>query len=252
MAQGAAKIGNRKSDIENPSVQLLLTCLVDAFYGEVGIATVKVLEHVGCQVTFDERQTCCGQPAFNAGDWKEARKVAEHCIAVFSSRKEAIVCPSASCAAMLRDGYELLFNAQHTTQKTLELAEYLVHQLGFAQWPARKPYVKKIAFHRACHGRALNLKKEAEQLLATIPGIELMNFAQTEQCCGFGGAFSATEPALSAGIGLEKLKNIQASGAAELVSGDMGCLMHLGGLIEKHGIPLKTKHYAQILAETVE
>jgi len=232
-------------------VQLLLTCLIDAFFGEVGISTVKVLEHVGCEVVFDQRQTCCGQPAFNAGDWKEARKVAEHCLTVFSSREEPIVCPSASCTAMLRDGYELLFDTQHTTHNTWELSEFLVNNLGLKNWPATKPYNKKISLHRACHSRALNLKNETEQLLASIPGLQLMPFDQTEQCCGFGGAFSATEPTLSAGIGLEKLRNIRASGAEELVSGDMGCLMHLNGLIEKHKIPLTTKHYAQILGETI-
>ena len=118
-------------------------------------------------------------------------------------------------------------------------------------WPGARPYQKKIALHRACHSRALGLDNEAELLLASIPGLELLPFDQAEQCCGFGGAFCVTEPHLSSGIGLVKLKNIQASGAEELVSGDMGCLMHLQGLIDKHAIRLKTRHYAEVLAETI-
>ncbi len=234
---------------KKPRVRLMLTCLCDAYFGEIGIATVKVLEHAGCEVLFDERQTCCGQPPFNAGDWDSARTVADRTVELFRTG-EPIIVPSGSCTAMLREGYPMLFpKLGHLP--AFELSEYLVRELGINSWPRRplgNPKPMKIAFHRACHGRSIGLGDVQEFLLATVPGVELVRFDQEEQCCGFGGAFSATFTKVSAGIGREKLRNIVASGATVLASGDMGCLMHLGGLIEREGIPLKVMHFAEILA----
>lgn len=248
----------------------MLTCLADALYGEVGIATVKVLEHVGCEVLFDARQTCCGQPPFNAGDWAQARLVAEHCLSTVFGGPDPVVTPSASCAAMVRECYPMLFgraapaepdggdSSEGRTPKAegslqpcpiYELSAFLVHQLGIVQWPAKGRYTKRVAFHRACHGRALGLANEQETLLESIPGLYLLPIENPEQCCGFGGAFSIGEGMLSSGIGNEKLRTILDSGAEEVVSGDLGCLMHLQGLIDRHGYPLKTRHFAEVLAE---
>jgi len=228
----------------------MLTCLCDAFFGEVGIATVRVLEHAGCEVVFDETQTCCGQPPFNAGDWKAARKIARHCIESLHPYGEIpLVTPSGSCAAMLREGYPMLFEGTEHPN-CFELGEFLVHKLGIQSWPGEVS-PRKVAFHRACHGRGLGLKDEQERLVRSLQGVELVQFAQQEQCCGFGGAFAATHGKLSSGIGQEKLDNILASGAEWLVSGDMGCLMHLNGLIQKHNLPLKTAHFAQFLSEAI-
>ncbi|HMS55145.1 MAG TPA: (Fe-S)-binding protein, partial [Fimbriimonadaceae bacterium] len=146
-------------------------------------------------------------------------------------------------------GFEAL--GAHNMPKTFELAEFLVRELGLTSWAGAQPYPKKIAFHRACHGRGLGLRNEQEQLLASIPDIELLPINHAEQCCGFGGAFSVNEGQLSSGIGLEKLEQVLATGAEELVSGDMGCLMHLQGLIGRHKLPLRTRHFAEILAETI-
>jgi len=233
-----------------PRVRLMLTCLCDAFYGEVGIATVKVLEAAGCVVEFDPDQTCCGQPAFNAGAWDEARSVATHCLSVFDG-DAPIVAPSSSCVAMIRHGYPMLFDAEIQGQ-AFELAEYLVRERGITSWPAKKEYPKRVALHRACHGRGIGLADEQETLLKSIPGLELVPFEHGEQCCGFGGAFSVTHGAVSEGIGREKLERIMASGADELVSGDMGCLVHLNGLISRHKLNLRTRHFAEILAEVTE
>lgn len=238
----------------------MLTCLCDAFYGEVGIAAVKVLEHAGCQVEFVEAQTCCGQPPFNSGAWEPSRAIARHAASVLGIDLETgattgppIVTPSASCAAMIREGYPMLFEGI-AHPKVFELGEFLVNELGIDRWPisgvsALEPRV--FAFHRACHGRGIGLGDVQERLLRTIPGIEMISFAQADQCCGFGGAFAATHASVSAGIGLEKLRNIRASGATEVVSGDMGCLMHLRGLIAREGLMLRTVHYAEILAEAI-
>jgi L-lactate dehydrogenase complex protein LldE len=236
------------------SVELMLTCLCDALYGQVGVATVRVLEAAGCRVSFNEKQTCCGQPPFNAGDWEAARKIARHCKSVlFSDLERPVVSPSGSCTAMIREGFELLFPGE-AHLPAFELSEFLVKKMGITSWPPvgeAKPYAVKAAFHRACHGRGLGLRDEQEQLLAGIPGLELVPFAQQEQCCGFGGAFCATQGHLSSGIGQEKLANIQAAGAEEIISGDMGCLMHLDGVIRRQGLNLRVKHFAQVLAEVL-
>ena len=234
-------------------VRLMLTCLCDAFYGEVGRATVRVLEHAGCDVEFDERQTCCGQPAFNSGDWESAARVAAHTSAVFAG-DVPVVTPSGSCAAMVRHGYPQLPKPPRPSEgegfPVYELSEFLVDVLKITTWPER-PYAKRVAFHRACHGRIIGLGDRAERLLATVPGIELVPMPDAEQCCGFGGAFTVKEPHLSGAIGDAKLTSFQSTGAEELVSGDMGCLMHLTGLATKEGRPVRARHYAEILAEVL-
>ncbi len=232
-------------------VQLMLTCLCDAFFGEVGIAAVQVLEAAGCEVVFPENQTCCGQPPYNAGDWAASRKIANYCVSVFDPSLP-VVTPSGSCTAMVREGYHLL--GVHANIQCFEIGEYLVKHIGVKTLNSKlqTPNSKlKVAFHRACHGRGIGLKNEQEILVSSLPNVELVSFAQSEQCCGFGGAFAATHGKLSSGIGDEKLRNIIDSGAEILVSGDMGCLMHLNGLIEREKLPIKTKHYLQLLAEAL-
>jgi len=231
----------------------MLTCLCDIYFGEVGIATVRVLEHAGCEVIFDADQTCCGQPPFNSGDWSSARQVAGLTMRALLESDDPVVTPSGSCAAMVREGYPILYEGTAHPQ-VFELGEFLVHHLKIRTWPittTKPPRNTKIAYHRACHGRALGLKDEQEKLVASLPWVQLVPFKQGEQCCGFGGAFSATHGAISAGIGMEKLRNIIDSGAEEIVSGDMGCLMHLNGLIKRNKLPLKTRHFAELLAEAL-
>lgn len=257
------------------TVKLMLTCLCDALYGEVGIATVRVLEHAGCTVEFPKEQTCCGQPPFNGGDWESARIVAKHWKEVFSgegksvngpsqesgirnpsanSQSSIIVSPSSSCTAMVREGFHLLFPDEEE-HHAFELGEFLVHKLGIEKWPvgfAPDPLKgRKVAYHRACHGRGIGLKGEQEMLLRSIPGIELIPIEAPEQCCGFGGAFSVGHPTVSAAMGMAKLKTVSDTGATLLVSGDMGCLMHLSGLIARQGLAIETKHFAEILAGAI-
>lgn len=228
----------------------MLTCLCDAFYGGVGIATVKVLEHVGCKVHFDERQSCCGQPPFNAGDWKHAREIARHCQSILFGDGQVVVTPSASCAAMVREGYHLLFPDEGPPM-AFELSEFLTKEKGIKEWKTTIPYKKRIAFHRACHGRAIGLTSQAEKLIASIPGVELVPIDNAEQCCGFGGAFCVGEPHLSTQIGQAKIDTLLAAKPDEIVSGDMGCLMHLGGMLKRADNPISIRHYSEILAETI-
>lgn len=231
-------------------VRLLLTCLCDAFYGEVGVSTVRALEHVGCTVEFDQNQTCCGQPAFNAGDWNAARPVAERTVRLFgldSDDDSYVVTPSASCAAMLRHGYGLMGVACRT-DRVFELAEFLVDVVGVSEWGG-KLAKRRVGLHRACHGRMMGLKDQQETLLRSVSGIELVEIGSSEQCCGFGGAFSVTHGKVSEGIGLEKLRQIEQAGIDQVVSGDMGCLMHLAGLAKRNAIDVTLSHYSQVLVE---
>lgn len=229
----------------------MLTCLCDAFYGEVGIATVNVLEHFGCEIIFDNRQTCCGQPPFNAGDWNASRSIAQHWLSVFRDCQESIVTPSASCAAMIRHGFHHIL-PEETPPPVYELSEFLVDVLGVTEWPTSNIVTpRRLAYHRACHGRSLGLGDQQLTLLKMIPGCELVEPRDSEQCCGFGGAFSVSHGSLSSGIGNEKLKSICDTGASVFVSGDMGCLMHLNGLAKRDGLPIIGKHFVVILAESL-
>lgn len=233
------------------TVRLMLTCLCDAFYGEVGIATVRVLEHAGCRVEFDQVQTCCGQPPFNAGDWNAARPIAKRTVRLFGLDQEEgdyLVTPSASCAAMLRHGYGML-DVPVAKDRVFELCEFLVDVAGVTTFGTVN--AKRVALHRACHGRMMGMRDQQESLLRGLKGIELVEFGSQEQCCGFGGAFSITHGKTSEGIGLEKLRQLEQAGVDVVVSGDMGCLMHLAGLAKRNSIEVGFTHISQLLAEAI-
>ena len=234
----------------------MATCLCDAFYDSVGKATVRVLEHAGCDIEFPEDQTCCGQPAFNAGDWPASRQVVRHACKVFKGDKPIVV-PSGSCAAMMFHGAPLEFEKESdlavinaTGQRTWELIDYLVNGLGIETWPGRFPH--RVAFHTSCHSRGTKSGEAAMKLLSSIEGCEVVEFGEKEQCCGFGGAFSVTFPNISASMGQIKLEHIQANSPEILASADMGCLMHLGGMIQRDGKSLKVMHLVEVLAAALD
>jgi len=236
-------------------VQLMATCLCDAFYDDVARATVEVLEYLGCTVEFPEAQTCCGQPAFNAGDWSASRKVVRHAVRAFSGDVPVIV-PSGSCAAMLLHGAPLEFENDHDLpavralgRRTWELADFIVHALGVHSWPGR--YEARAAFHRACHARGTRSSEAIETLLGSIAGLTLLSVADGEQCCGFGGTFAVSFPNVSSGMGTLKLEHVRATQPDVVVSGDMSCLMHLGGLAGKQGAPIVGLHFVQLLRDAL-
>lgn len=233
-------------------IQFMATCLCDAFFPQVARAAVEVLEHAGCEVHFPEDQTCCGQPAFNSGDWESSRAVVRHCCHVFQG-EDPVVSPSGSCAAMLLHGAPLEFEKQadeaavhQLGHRTWELADYLVHARGMTRWPGRFPH--RVVFHQSCHSRGTRSGEAARQLLESIDGLELVALEDREQCCGFGGAFSVSFPNISTGMGQLKLEHVMQTQADVLVSADMGCLMHLGGLIQKEQRGPRTLHLAEVLA----
>lgn len=241
-------------------VHLMLTCLCDAFYPEVGLAAVRVLEHRGYHVVFDEGQTCCGQPAFNSGDWTAARRVAAHTLRVFRGAG-IVITPSASCAAMIRWGYPQLFteagerkDAENLASRTYELTEFLVRHDGVESWPG--VYRKRVAFHRSCHFRGIHAGDAPERLLKSIEGLHLAAMRTPEQCCGFGGTFAVTFPWVSSDMGGAKLAALSACGAEEITAADMGCLTHLRGLASRQaaaGVSASPpmRHIAEILADSL-
>jgi L-lactate dehydrogenase complex protein LldE len=236
-------------------VALFVTCLVDQFYPEIGVATVKLLRRAGCQVDFPRQQTCCGQPFFNSGFRQQAAALARRTIAIFEPY-DAVVLPSGSCTSMIRLEYAHLFDdesewqnrARQLAAKTFELSDFLVNQLGWLpQRPAgQKPALDKaVTYHDSCHmNRLLGLGSESRRLLDAA-GVSLNEMSESERCCGFGGVFSARMPEVSTAMTAEKLRQAANSGATTLVTADPGCLMQMRGLAGDDGPAIE--HLATLL-----
>ncbi len=237
-------------------VQLFHTCIVNEVYPDVGLSVVSILEHLGIEVEVPLEQTCCGQPAFNAGFHVDARKVARHTIDLLLSTEGPIIIPSGSCCDMISHQYHLLFEgdkeyldkSHELSERCYEFSRFLVDVMGITNLGSR--FKTKAAYHPSCHlMRGLGIKTQPKTLLAGVQDLEYVPFKDQEECCGFGGMFSVKNPGISTGMMENKLKNIEASGAETLTSCDMGCLMHLEGGLQRHGSKIKVKHLAQILAE---
>ena len=247
-----------QSNSSRPSgkrIQFMATCLCDAFYDDAAIAAVQVLEHVGCSIEFPEAQTCCGQPAFNGGDWNASRKVVRHTVKTFEGDHPVVV-PSGSCAAMLFHGAPLEFEGELDRDevealgsRTWELADYLVNGLGITAWPGTLK--ASLAFHRSCHSRGTASGEAALTLLKSIDGLTVVEFGEPEQCCGFGGTFSVSFPNISGAMGELKLEHLLEHNPDAIVSADMSCLMHLSGLAQKAGRPVRMLHFAQVLRDAL-
>lgn len=236
-------------------VSLFVTCLVDQLWTSIGVSSVEVLRRVGCEVEFDQRQTCCAQPAFNTGYRDEARQVAQRFISIFEEGDaEAIVSPSGSCVAMVRHYPELfagdpewLQRAQLVAAKTHELSSFLIHVLKIddvgASWAGR------LTWHDACHGlRDLNLKTEPRTLIRNVRGVEFVEMDHADACCGFGGTFSVKYPEISVAILDQKIEAIERAGVQAVVSGDASCLMQIGGRLSRNGSKVRVMHLAELLA----
>jgi L-lactate dehydrogenase complex protein LldE len=236
-------------------VSLMITCLGDALFPDVGVATVKLLRRLGIQVTFPEAQTCCGQPHFNSGYHDDARILARHTIAAFAG-DQIVVTPSGSCAAMVKLEYpELLARdlvwhdrAEALARRTHELSDFLVNVMGIddvgAYYPAR------VTYHMSCHLRGLGLLTEPERLLRKVAGLVLLPLERADECCGFGGSFSVRFPEISEAMVRDKTAFIEQSGAEAVVATDAGCLMNIAGYVHRQGRPIRTLHLAEVLAAT--
>lgn len=234
-------------------VGLYATCLVDLFRPSVGFATVKLLEDAGCLVEVPA-QTCCGQPAFNSGDRKTTEALALAVIEAFEGY-DAVVVPSGSCGGMIKTHYPELFagdpnlstRANRLAAKTHELVSFLTDVLGVARVEAR--YEGTVTYHDSCSGlRELGIKAQPRRLLGSVEGLALVEMADSEVCCGFGGTFCVKYSDISNTIVEKKAANIEASGATLLLAGDMGCLMNMAGKLKRRGSTMKARHVAEVLA----
>jgi L-lactate dehydrogenase complex protein LldE len=235
-------------------VTLFIPCFIDLFYPQVGISMVRILEKLGHQVECPASPACCGQPAFNTGYWDESRAVAEKVLDALKD-SEVVVIASGSCGAMLKVFYPELFAgtpyerlARELAPKCYEFSAFLVQKLGVTDLGARFPH--KVTFHDGCHGlRELNNKQPPRALMANIRGLQLVEMAAAETCCGFGGTFSAKFPMISTAMGDGKCASALETQAEYIVSCDSSCLMHLQGLIDRQRKPIKTIHLAEILVQ---
>jgi L-lactate dehydrogenase complex protein LldE len=237
------------------SVQLMITCLCDTFFADVAQATVEVLEFLGCEVEVPEAQTCCGQPAFNAGDWPQARKVMRHTVESFAGDKPVIV-PSGSCAAMVFHGAPLAFEKEPDrvavdalAARTWELSDYIVHGLGIRKWPGKLEAA--VSVHQSCHLRGSRSGEAITTLLNSIEGLQVNTISEPEQCCGFGGTFAVSFPNISSRMGELKVEHLTASAPDRLVAADMGCMLHIGGRMDRAKDSTPRMHIAQLLRETL-
>ncbi len=236
-------------------VSLFITCLVDQFFPHTGESVVQVLRRLGVEVTFNPAQTCCGQPAFNTGYHGEARAVAERVLDLFNDA-EYVVAPSGSCTSMVKVFYPELF-AQDPQRlgkweklrgKFFEFSDFLVNVLKVEDVGARFPH--RVTYHDSCHLlRELGIESEPRKLIRAVRDLELVEMQDYKVCCGFGGTFAVKFPEVSVAMGADKLKAAVATGAEYLVANDGGCLMHLAGVIHRQGLPLKTMHLADLLAQ---
>ena len=249
----------KRESPKGKQVSLFVTCMVDMLSPQTGMSVVAVLEHLGLTVDFPAGQTCCGQPAFNSGYWDEARQVARHFIQTFREA-EVIVTPSGSCAAMVRHEYPRLFaeepvllaEAERLASIIWEFTEFIVDGLGITDLQARLPERQTAVCHHACHGlRLLNLKNAAETLLNNTENLAVRPWDNGEICCGFGGLFAVKMADVSGAMLRKKLAHIADSGADVVVTGDISCLMHMNGGLEKQGEPARVKHIADLLAESL-
>lgn len=237
-----------------PRVGLFVTCLVDVFRPSVGFSAVKLLEAAGCSVDVPTGQTCCGQPAYNSGDRATAKSIALNTIAAFEGF-DYVVAPSGSCAGMLKAHYpdlmaddpEALIKARAFASRVHELVSFLVNVRGMRQAPSR--FEGRVTYHDSCSGlRELGVKSEPRTLLASIPGLELVEMADNEICCGFGGTFSVKYPDISNAMVEKKAANVKAVEPDLLLAGDMGCLMNMAGKLERQGSRIGVRHVAEVLA----
>ncbi len=233
-------------------VTLFVTCLVDLFHTNVGKATVELLERLGCEIEFPEAQTCCGQPAYNSGYVKEAKEAMKHMIRTFE-HAEYIVTPSGSCATMFKE-YPHIFKgdpewepkAKALASKTYELTQFLVEVLKVENVGAKLK--GRATYHTSCHmTRLLGVKDAPIKLLKNVEGLEFVPLPNAHNCCGFGGTFSVKMGPISEQMVDEKIHHIEEVEADYLIGADCGCLMNIGGRIERQGKPIKVMHIAEVL-----
>jgi L-lactate dehydrogenase complex protein LldE len=235
-------------------VQLFIPCFIDQLYPQTGFNTIKILEKAGCTVHYNPNQTCCGQPAFNSGYWKETAQLAEKLLNDFNPDMP-VVSPSGSCTGFIKNHYhkvltnrpKLLERNNQIKSNLYELSDFLVNVLKAENLGARFPH--KVTFHDSCSAlREYGLKDEPRRLLAQVEGLELIEMEESDTCCGFGGTFAIKNSSISSAMVEKKVLNALATGVEFIVSTEASCLMNINGYCEKHKLPIKGIHLADILA----
>ncbi|MEO5892788.1 MAG: (Fe-S)-binding protein [Ferruginibacter sp.] len=234
-------------------VQLFIPCFVDQLYPQTAFNMVKVLEKACCEVQYNTNQTCCGQPAFNAGFWNESKEVCSKFIRDFDNA-DYIVAPSASCVGFIRNYYPTLFQNTTLTDKIKDLgsriyefSEFLTGVLKIENFGAELN--ARATYHDSCAAlRECKIKEAPRKLLNNVKGLEMVEMNDVETCCGFGGTFAVKFDGISIGMADQKVTNALATQAEYIISTDLSCLMHIDGYIKGKNLSLKTMHLADVLA----
>lgn len=232
------------------------TCLGGVSYSDTCVNAIKLLQKEGIEVIFKKDQTCCGQPSYNSGYYKESRKIALYNVELFKGEYPIII-PSGSCAGMMRQDYLELFEGRQEYEmvkefcsRVFELSEFLDKKLGVQYEDEGEPI--KITWHSNCHAlRVAKTIESSKALLRSLKNVELVELEHEEECCGFGGTFSIKEPEISQAMLNDKIFDIQARGVRYLVAGDAGCLLNIGGAMNKKGLDIKSIHLYDFLAQRV-
>jgi len=235
------------------NIQLFIPCFIDQLYPDTAFNMVRVLEKAGCHIDYHTQQTCCGQPAYNAGYRDEAKPVCEKFLADFPG-SDYIVAPSASCVGFVRNYFPSLFdNSSHHNQvkelqkRIYEFSEFLVNVLHVEDLGAS--LLGKATYHDSCAGlRECRIKEEPRKLLSKVRGLNLLEMNDVETCCGFGGTFAVKFEPISVAMADQKVTNALATGADYIISTDLSCLMHIEGYIRYRGVKLQALHLADVLA----
>ena len=235
------------------TVQLFIPCFVDQLYPQTAFNMIKVLEKAGCTVTYNEQQTCCGQPAFNAGFRSESKDVCSKFIRDFAGT-DYVIAPSASCVGFVRNYYPTLFenssvlnDVKALQTRVFEFSEFLVNILKIEDFGASLN--ARATYHDSCAGlRECHIKSEPRRLLAKVRGLELVEMNDVETCCGFGGTFAVKFESISIGMADQKVTNASQTNAEYIISTDLSCLMHIEGYAKHKGLPIQGMHLADVLA----
>lgn len=235
------------------NVQIFIPCFIDQLYPSVAFNMIKVLEKAGCTVHYNTNQTCCGQPAFNAGFWGEAKEVCRKFIKDFSG-SEYVIAPSASCAGFVKNYYAKMFEdtsslneVRSLGERIKEFSEFMINILGVDDVGAT--FNGKATYHDSCAAlRECKIKTEPRKLLSKVKGLELTEMNDVETCCGFGGSFAVKFEPISIAMGEQKITNASNTGAQYIISTDISCLMHIDGCIKHKKEDMQVLHLADVLA----
>jgi L-lactate dehydrogenase complex protein LldE len=236
-------------------IDLFIPCFIDQLYPDTAWNTIKILEKAGCEVNYNKEQTCCGQPSFNSGYWKETTELAKKFIKDFPNSRP-IVSPSGSCTGFIKNNYEKVIdkkdvdytNALRVKKHVVELTDFLVNHLKITDFGAE--FNHKITYHDSCSAlREYGIKNEPRILLSKVKGLEIIEMKEAETCCGFGGTFSAKFTGISTAMVQQKVESAMETGAEYIVGTESSCLMNIAGYINKQKLPIKVIHIADIISQ---